>query len=128
MLLNLFLHPQPNHDLVHSKLSWQFHTDISQVPTIFFCGNFIFRACSSHKRSDDSLADSHLLLLNCEISSQWQAARRRRASTFHEGDSRDESPSPRWRKRGGSFHEIRFPSNFNLENADRNLGKKAEYC
>ncbi|CAH1368561.1 unnamed protein product [Tenebrio molitor] len=60
---------------------------------------------SSGERSTDSLADSHSSLLTPE-SSPW-TSKRRRASTFHEGDTRDESPSPRWRKRGSSFHEPR---------------------
>ncbi|NP_001280502.1 dopamine D2-like receptor [Tribolium castaneum] len=55
--------------------------------------------------SGDSLADSHSSLLTPETS-PW-TSKRRRASTFHEGDTRDESPSPRWRKRGSSFHEPR---------------------
>lgn len=55
--------------------------------------------------SGDSLTDSHSSLLTPE-SSPW-TSKRRRASTFHEGDTRDESPSPRWRKRGSSFHEAR---------------------
>ncbi|KAJ8976646.1 hypothetical protein NQ317_009109, partial [Molorchus minor] len=59
----------------------------------------------SGDRSVESLADSHSSLLTSE-STPWQS-RRRRASTFHEGDSRDECPSPRWRKRGASFHEAR---------------------
>lgn len=53
----------------------------------------------------ESLADSHSSLLTSE-SSPWQS-KRRRASTFHEGDSRDECPSPWRRKRGSSFHETR---------------------
>lgn len=56
-------------------------------------------------RSGDSLADSHSSLLTPDTS-PWQS-KRRRASTFHEGDARDDSPSPRWRKRGSSFHETR---------------------
>lgn len=50
----------------------------------------------------ENLADSHSSLLTSE-SSLWHS-KRRRASTFHEGDTKDESPSPRWRKRGASFH------------------------
>lgn len=60
---------------------------------------------SSGDKSNESLADSHSSLLTPEVS-PW-SSKRRRASTFHEGDSRDENPSPRWRKRGSSFHEIR---------------------
>ncbi|XP_063922647.1 dopamine receptor 3 [Zophobas morio] len=60
---------------------------------------------SSGERSTDSLADSHSSLLTPE-GSPW-TSKRRRASTFHEGDTRDESPSPRWRKRGSSFHDVR---------------------
>ncbi|CAH0557451.1 unnamed protein product [Brassicogethes aeneus] len=55
--------------------------------------------------SEDSLTDSHSSLLTSEPS-PWQL-KRRRASTFHEGESRDESPSPRWRKRTSSFQEVR---------------------
>ncbi|KAJ8916209.1 hypothetical protein NQ315_016348 [Exocentrus adspersus] len=59
----------------------------------------------SGDRSVESLADSHSSLLTSE-SSPWQS-KRRRASTFHEGDSRDDTPSPWRRKRGASFHETR---------------------
>ncbi|GLV37827.1 5-hydroxytryptamine (serotonin) receptor 2B [Carabus blaptoides fortunei] len=63
-------------------------------------------------RSGDSLSDSHSSI-NVSESSPWPGGskrQRRRASTFHEGDTRpgeeDNSP-PRWRKRGSSFHEVR---------------------
>lgn len=72
---------------------------------IYIVNNFL--SCfSTTDRSSDSLSSSHSPLLSIEPS-PW-INRRRRASTFHEGDSRDESPSPRWRRRrGSSFHEIR---------------------
>lgn len=60
----------------------------------------------SSDRSVESLAGSQSSLLTVE-SSPWQS-KRRRASTFHEGESRDENPSPRWRKRRASFNESRF--------------------
>lgn len=60
----------------------------------------------STDRSVESLDGSQSSLLIIE-SSPWQS-RRRRASTFHEGESRDEYPSPRWRKRRASFHEARY--------------------
>ncbi|XP_074040662.1 5-hydroxytryptamine receptor 2B [Leptinotarsa decemlineata] len=59
-------------------------------------------------RSVESLADSHSSLLTSESSPSQ--SKRRRASTFHEGDTKEEYPSPKWRKRGASFHEDRFPS------------------
>ncbi|KAI4465388.1 hypothetical protein MML48_3g00012690 [Holotrichia oblita] len=56
----------------------------------------------------DSISDSASPLLSTTESPNSWTSRRRRASTFHEGDSRDESPLHRWRgKRGTSFHEIR---------------------
>lgn len=61
--------------------------------------------CSSRDRSTESLTGSHSSLLTTELS-PW-TSKRRRASTFHEGDTRDETPSPRWRRRGSSFHETR---------------------
>ncbi|KAF2880173.1 hypothetical protein ILUMI_25974 [Ignelater luminosus] len=60
---------------------------------------------SSGDRSTESLTGSHSSLLVSELS-PW-TPKRRRASTFHEGDTRDETPSPRWRRRGSSFHETR---------------------
>ncbi|XP_031343920.1 5-hydroxytryptamine receptor 2C [Photinus pyralis] len=60
---------------------------------------------SSENRSMDSLSGSHSSLSH-DQSSPW-TIKRRRASTFHEGDTRDESPYPRWRRRGSSFHESR---------------------
>ncbi|XP_066256920.1 D(2) dopamine receptor [Euwallacea similis] len=54
--------------------------------------------------SAESLTASRSSLLTSSEQSPWQS-KRRRASTFHEGDSRDENPSPRWRRRrGSSFH------------------------
>ncbi|XP_060517178.1 D(2) dopamine receptor [Cylas formicarius] len=58
--------------------------------------------------SGNSLANSRssLLVESSSSSSSWKT-KRRRASTFHEGDGRDESPAPKWRRRRGySFHEI----------------------
>ncbi|KAF5287750.1 hypothetical protein FQA39_LY15770 [Lamprigera yunnana] len=57
------------------------------------------------KTSSASSSDSHSSLFGAE-SMQW-TSKRRRASTFHEGDTRDASPFPRWRRRGSSFHETR---------------------
>lgn len=65
-----------------------------------------FLTSSKRDRSPESLTSSPSPLLSSEPS-PW-IMRRRRASTFHEGDSRDESPSPKWKKRrGSSFHETR---------------------
>ncbi|XP_050307187.1 5-hydroxytryptamine receptor 2A [Anthonomus grandis grandis] len=63
--------------------------------------------------STDSLSASRSSLLTNSELSPWPQPKRRRASTFHEGDSRDDSPSPKWRKRrGSSFHELySTPSN-----------------
>ncbi|XP_022918962.2 5-hydroxytryptamine receptor 2B [Onthophagus taurus] len=56
----------------------------------------------------ESVSDSASPLLSNRNSPSSWLTRRRRASTFHEGDQRDESPQPKWRKRGSSFHEIRY--------------------
>ncbi|XP_017783825.1 PREDICTED: D(2) dopamine receptor [Nicrophorus vespilloides] len=74
------------------------------------------RNCQRNKQSQQrgsgdrelhlSNLNSPLLSSSSESPSPW-LVKRRRASTFHEGDSRDESPSPRWRRRGSSFHETR---------------------
>lgn len=69
------------------------------------CCIFCYR---SDDRSVDSLTGSQSSLLIMEPP-PWQT-KRRRASTFHEGESRDETPSPRWRRRGASFHEARLLS------------------
>ncbi|KAF7269015.1 hypothetical protein GWI33_017936 [Rhynchophorus ferrugineus] len=67
--------------------------------------------------SGDSLTCSHSSILTASELSPWQS-KRRRASTFHEGDTRDETPSPRWRRRrGSSFHEMRSA---NLDSARNN--------
>ncbi|GJQ70499.1 hypothetical protein Trydic_g22907 [Trypoxylus dichotomus] len=58
-------------------------------------------------QTTDSISDSVSPLLSRTESPNSWTSRRRRASTFHEGDSRDESPLHRWRKRGSSFHETR---------------------
>ncbi|KAL1494704.1 hypothetical protein ABEB36_010262 [Hypothenemus hampei] len=51
--------------------------------------------------------------------SPW-SSRRRRASTFHEGDSRDETPSSRWRRRRGSSLNT-FRSSFSSEYSPRSI-------
>lgn len=67
----------------------------------------IFSHCRTGDQTTDSISDSVSPLLSTTDSPNSWTSRRRRASTFHEGDSRDESPLPRWRKRGSSFHETR---------------------
>lgn len=82
---------------------------------------FCFR---SDDRSVDSLTGSQSSLLVIEPPS-WQT-KRRRASTFHEGESRDENPSPRWRRRGTSFHEARLLSNQTASEATNKPNASAE--
>lgn len=54
-------------------------------------------------RSTATLTESHSSLFSTELPA-WHM-KRRRASTFHEGDTRDEAPTPRWRRRRtSSFH------------------------
>lgn len=61
---------------------------------------------SSRERSLQSITGSRSSILTSSETSPWPT-KRRRASTFHEGDNRDESPYPKWRRRGSSFHETR---------------------
>ncbi|KAF5303050.1 hypothetical protein FQR65_LT08379 [Abscondita terminalis] len=67
---------------------------------------------TSSKTSTDSLSESRSSLFVME--DLQYSVKRRRASTYHEGDSRNESSSPRFRRRGSSFHETRTN---NLEDA-----------
>lgn len=55
--------------------------------------------------------------------------KRRRASTFHEGDSRDETPSPRWRK-SSSFHERhlrRYNSEERIDSKQEQIDNKSSF-
>lgn len=62
-----------------------------------------FRSCSSEEAAVIEDSRKSLESPPCII------PRRRRASTFHEGDNRDEFPSPKWR-RSSSFHERHLDS------------------
>lgn len=77
--------------------------------------NHCYRSCSSEEAATSEDCPRGLESPPCLF------PRRRRASTFHEGDTRDESPSPRWR-RSSSFHERRLGS----DNSEDSLGNKQE--
>ncbi|CAH1180972.1 unnamed protein product [Phyllotreta striolata] len=78
----------------------------------------------SSNRSIETLTDSNSSILSTELS-PWQF-RRRRASTFHEGDTKDEYPSPKWRKRRASYQDNRHPSNFSIAE-NKNEPAESEY-
>ncbi|KAK9888417.1 hypothetical protein WA026_000665 [Henosepilachna vigintioctopunctata] len=60
----------------------------------------------SDESVDRSLTESHSSFQNFSELLAWPT-KRRRASTFHEGDTRDEQPMSKWpRKRGASLYEV----------------------
>lgn len=81
---------------------------VDHVLRIFY---YRFRSCSSEEAAIIEESTKSLESPPCVF------PKRRRASTFHEGDSKDESPSPRWRK-SSSFHERFLES----DNSDGSAG------
>ncbi|KAL3282621.1 hypothetical protein HHI36_005796, partial [Cryptolaemus montrouzieri] len=73
----------------------------------------------SEESGEPSLTESHSSLQNSSENSPW-LLKRRRASTFHTGDTRDEQPTPLWlRKKGVSLHDIQRYGNME-EDDDEN--------
>lgn len=88
--------------------------DRSRTKTCLFY--YHFRSCSSEEAT---IAEEST---KGQESPPCLFPKRRRASTFHEGDLRSESPSPRWRK-SSSFHERRLGS----DNSDEGTGSSGSF-